>query len=422
MTATARQQEGDRRHEPVPAERAAGQSRLDDFLRQGARYYASRRNYDFGPDNRNNVSGLSPYIRHRLLLDEDVLAAVLERFSLAESEKFVQEVFWRAYFKGWLEHRPSVWFAYRQQVQAAVGKLDEDSQLCSRLESALTGTTGIECFDAWSQELIATGYLHNHARMWFASIWTFTLELPWQLGADFFLRHLLDGDAASNTLGWRWVAGLHTRGKTYLARPSNIRKYTDGRFSPGVGELATEAFAIGEPDLPSPIDIDPGDEITADTSFGLLITDEDCSAESLDIPRAPSAVIGLTAASARSPLEVAGGPRQFAADAVRDALQRFQSAYGVTGDLHEGGEWTQALTDWATENDLRFIVTAAPTQGPVNDLLALAERELMQQNIRVLRLRRGYDTRAWPYATKGFFRLRKEIPSLLKALDLGRRW
>jgi deoxyribodipyrimidine photo-lyase len=65
------------------------------------------------------------------------------------------------------------------------------------------------------QELVETGYLHNHARMWFASIWIFTLRLPWELGADFFLRHLLDGDAASNTLSWRWVAGLHTKGKHY---------------------------------------------------------------------------------------------------------------------------------------------------------------------------------------------------------------
>ena len=60
--------------------------------------------------------------------------------------------------------------------------------------------TGIEGFDDWARELVDTGYMHNHARMWFASIWIFTLRLPWALGADFFLRHLLDADAASNTL------------------------------------------------------------------------------------------------------------------------------------------------------------------------------------------------------------------------------
>ncbi len=96
----------------------------------------------------------------------------------------------------------------------------------------LSGSTGIDCFDHWAQELADTGYLHNHARMWFASIWIFTLELPWQLGADFFLTRLLDADPAANTLSWRWVAGLHTPGKHYLARASNIEKFTLGRFNP----------------------------------------------------------------------------------------------------------------------------------------------------------------------------------------------
>ena len=102
--------------------------------------------------------------------------------------------------------------------------------------AAIDGETGIECFDAWSAELCETGYLHNHARMWFASIWIFTLKLPWRLGADFFYRHLLDGDAASNTLSWRWVAGLHTRGKPYAARADNIATYSGGRFTPGHNE------------------------------------------------------------------------------------------------------------------------------------------------------------------------------------------
>ena len=67
--------------------------------------------------------------------------------------------------------------------------------------------------------------------MWFASIWVFTLELPWQLGAEFFMKHLYDGDAASNTLGWRWVAGIQTQGKNYLASEWNIKKFTNNRFS-----------------------------------------------------------------------------------------------------------------------------------------------------------------------------------------------
>ena len=66
--------------------------------------------------------------------------------------------------------------------------------------------------------------------MWFASIWIFTLNLPWELGARFFMKYLFDGDAASNTLSWRWVAGIQTQGKNYLARESNIRKFTNQRY------------------------------------------------------------------------------------------------------------------------------------------------------------------------------------------------
>ncbi len=109
----------------------------------------------------------------------------------------------------------------------------------------------------------SAGYLHNHARMWFASIWIFTLRLPWVLGADFFMRHLCDGDPASNTLSWRWVAGLHTRGKTYLARASNIATYTGGRFTPQDHDLAafapplTEAAVITRTVLALPAQIPP---------------------------------------------------------------------------------------------------------------------------------------------------------------------
>ena len=98
--------------------------------------------------------------------------------------------------------------------------------------------SGIPAMDAWTSELIETGYLHNHARMWYASIWIHTLKLPWTLGAEFFLRNLLDGDVASNTLSWRWVAGLHTVGKFYLAQKSNICKFTAGRLEVNI-PLAT---------------------------------------------------------------------------------------------------------------------------------------------------------------------------------------
>ena len=95
-------------------------------------------------------------------------------------------------------------------------KIREEFKDDANYKNATDGNTSIECFNEWVNELKENNYLHNHARMWFASIWVFTLELPWQLGAEFFMKHLYDGDAAANTLGWRWVAGIQTQGKNYL--------------------------------------------------------------------------------------------------------------------------------------------------------------------------------------------------------------
>ena len=203
----------------------------------GARY-TDGRNHDRGPGGHTAVSRLSPYLRRRLILEQEVVSAAVAMHGEAAAEKFIQEVFWRSYFKGWLEHRPQVWAAYRDGLGADTDRMAGNSVGRRRLEQALAGQTGLDCFDAWVCELRETGYLHNHARMWFASIWIFTFELPWRLGADFFYRHLLDGDAASNTLSWRWVAGLHTRGKPYAARADNIRKFTGQRFNVRDEDLA----------------------------------------------------------------------------------------------------------------------------------------------------------------------------------------
>ena len=140
-----------------------------------------------------------------MITEEEVLQRILDVHGTSASEKFVQEVFWRTYFKGWLEQHPSVWTSYQSDLVDLLRALDRDFVLNDKLKNAVTGKTGIDCFDYWVRELVEIGYLHNHARMWFASIWIYTLGLPWQLGADFFLQHLIDGDPASNTLGWRWV-------------------------------------------------------------------------------------------------------------------------------------------------------------------------------------------------------------------------
>ena len=191
------------------------------FIQKGLRDYSSKRNYDFGPKSRENTSNLSKYISHRIINEYDLVREVPSQYNLQKVDKFIQEVFWRVYWKGWLEHRPDVW---RDFVDSDPTYSEE------KYKKAINGETGIECFDDWVKELKSENYLHNHTRMWFASIWIFTLNLPWELGARFFMKYLFDGDAASNTLSWRWVAGIQTQGKNYLARESNIRKFTNQRY------------------------------------------------------------------------------------------------------------------------------------------------------------------------------------------------
>ncbi|MDC1378547.1 DNA photolyase [Pelagibacteraceae bacterium] len=208
------------------ASRAKAVDQLNNFIEQNLTDYSKLRNFDFGPDNRSNISCLSPYITHGTINELEVIDKSLKKFSFTKNEKFIQEVLWRVYWKGWLELRPNVWSDYLIEL----GKIKDEFKNNQRYLDAIEGKTNVDCFNQWVIELKESNYLHNHTRMWFASIWIFTLELPWQLGAEFFMQHLYDGDTASNTLGWRWVAGVQTQGKHYLASEWNINKFTNNRF------------------------------------------------------------------------------------------------------------------------------------------------------------------------------------------------
>ena len=262
--------------------------------------------------------------------------------------------------------------------------------------------------------------LHNHARMWFASIWVFTLNLPWQLGADFFLRHLVDGDPASNTLGWRWVCGLHTKGKTYLARVSNITSYTDNRFDPG-GQLAVSAAPVQENaehplvPLPAPQILNPG------LRFGLAITEEDCSPESLLGDAKPRSAIVMPAVERLSPLPTSQIVREFTLGALLDAASRVEEHFSIGVEQAQTEDWAEALVEWALNTGLNTIVTGYMPVGPAADRFATARDALGNRGIRLLQIRRHYDSVSWPHASKGYFKLKAQIPQLLLRLEIPRR-
>ena len=402
---------------PTPS-RNAGLQRLRDFVPRAGARYARSRNFDLGPGRHGNVSMLSPYLRHRLVLESEVLQTTLQHHPAHAAEKFIEEVFWRAYFKGWLERRPSVWTDYLQSLGHLLQSLDAEPDLRQRYAAAIDGNTGIDCFDAWAGELVANGYLHNHTRMWFASIWVFTLGLPWQLGADFFLRHLIDGDPASNTLSWRWVCGLHTRGKTYLARASNIARFTDDRFSPH-GQLATNAPPLTEAQQHALLPVPACDTLDHGERYGLIITEEDCFPESIIGDRGPVAALGAVATHLRSPLPVAKHATRFAELAVNDAVARVANRFEIDAAMSTSDDWSEVLLEWAARHELETIVTAYAPVGPVSTKLDEARDKLAHRAIRLLQLRRRYDDLAWPHASRGFFQLKKQIPSLLEALSVA---
>jgi deoxyribodipyrimidine photo-lyase len=392
--------------------RASGIAAMQAFIPAMGERYQTGRNYDHGPGQHTAVSVLSPYIRRRLVTEQEVVTAALAAHGSEAAKTYVEEVIWRGYFKGWLERRPQVWDSYVQGLQADFLSLKRDRQIRRDVDLATSGQTGIDCFDAWVQELVETGYLHNHARMWFASIWIFTLGLPWRLGADFFYRHLLDGDAASNTLGWRWAAGLHTRGKPYPARPQNIATFTHGRFAPRDDDLAevTHGLEATEPDgLPTVMPIRNVRAPQSGIPTALLITDEDCCLEDFDLSNLDiCGTATLSCSHLRSPLNVADAVLAFEAGALADAALRRNAS-----PVHLTATDPETLANWATEVGARQIFTPFVTRGPLRDWLDKAEVILTGSGITLCEQRRDWDDAIWPHATAGFFKIRKHIPRIL---------
>ncbi len=372
-----------------PADRATALARLAAFAPHAGRDYAAGRNYD----DQSHVSVLSPYLRHRIITEQEVLTEVLRHHSPSAADKFISEVCWRSYWKGWLERRPALWTAYKAELGQSIDAVQTQSGLRSEWEAACLGQTGIACFDHWAHALVSTGYLHNHARMWFASIWIHTLKLPWVLGADFFMRHLLDGDPASNTLSWRWVGGIQTMGKTYLARPDNIAKYTNGRFQPT--GLATEPLILTSPPHPAVGAVPTPDTVDPTLQSVHLITDDDISADQPDMPSATYHNV-----AGRSPLSVAPHIGAFVDQALSDKGIHLPAIGGIV--------------DWARENNAAQVIMNYPPVGPTQDGLRGLRAALGEHNIRLAVQIRDHDQTGWPAATAGFFKFKAVIPDLLR--------
>jgi len=392
-------------HPPIftPSRKAALET-LERFVERVPQY-AQRRN--FVTPTLSEVSCLSPYIRLRLISEEEVLAAVLSQHRFGAAEKFIQEVCWRSYWRNWLELNSAVWCGYEQTLAAFADK--KDPQVTAVCEAA----SKIPTLNHWVEELTRTGYLHNHIRMYFASIWIHTLKLPWALGAEFFMQHLYDGDPASNTLSWRWVAGLHTVGKTYLAKAENIEFHTGKRFDSGGISLATSPAAIDDfiPEDKEPMIACDLIEYS-DTPYIIVASDEELSLETV-IPR--QALMRSQVIFVPTELSVAPAVKAFRAEALSDAIARL---------THAGAKVAVYSQTAAEDNTLQVTPEASclvclPAIGKSRHSVVMATHQIfgVERSIRYTRHR--WDLSAqFPRAT-GFFPYWNHIRKVLEKRYAG---
>ncbi len=165
------------------------------------------------------VTQLSPYITHGFISLPEVLEGVRLHHSVRTQEKFVFELGWREYFRHVWQHRGNGIFKSLHE-----GVLPDEAYADEIPVDILHASTGVAAIDMAVKTLYATGYLHNHARMWLASYMVHLRKVHWRAGADWMYGHLLDGDLASNHLSWQWVAGTGSH-KPYLFNAENVSRY-----------------------------------------------------------------------------------------------------------------------------------------------------------------------------------------------------
>ena len=375
--------------------RASALERLDNFINNDLSNYSKLRNFDFGPNKRSNISCLSPYITHGVISELEVINKSLKKYSFSINEKFILEVLWRIYWKGWLELRPSVWSDYLVDLKKIKKEFKDNKVYIEAIE----GKTKIECFNQWVKELKEHNYLHNHTRIWFASIWTFTLGLPWKLGAEFFMQHLYDGDTASNTLGWRWVAGIQTKGKHYLASEWNIKKFTNNRFNnirlnenspPKVSE---KTYSIIKQDFSNPQNLE---------EKNLLIFENNLSFELNDFQNQKfKKILLISNKNENRTIELSEKVVKFKSLLMKDQKKRLEEK-SIDCEIIDLNEIKNISED---------VYGLYPTVGENLDFIN-------SNNLNKIKfLYRKLDQFSWQYCTKGFFNFKNYIPKIISTFN-----
>ena len=184
--------------------------------------YERSRNFLTGDSTR-----LSAYLRHGVLTLAEVRDAALSQVSTPQQAgKLINEYAWRDFWQRLYEHLGEGIWQDRESYKTGYQASAYATQLPPDIPA---GQTTLRCIDSFADQLTSTGYLHNHARMWFAAYVVHWRKTRWQAGARWFLEHLLDGDPASNNLSWQWVASTFAS-KPYIFNRENLERYTVGVF------------------------------------------------------------------------------------------------------------------------------------------------------------------------------------------------
>jgi len=366
---------------------------LDNFINNDIINYSSKRNLDFGPIERKNVSCLSPYISHRLINEYEISKKVLSKHPYQKVEKYIQEIYWRVYWKGWLELRPKVWTDFIEDLN-----IIEESK---NYHLAINGQTKIECFNDWVKEIKEYNYLHNHARMWFASIWIFTLGLPWQKGAEFFMKYLLDGDAASNTLSWRWVGGLQTKGKHYLAQSWNINKFLNKKYQNI--ELIENALPLvdNREYKISPIEIQKNNN----RNDYLIVFENDLSVENLKIKDYKKIYFILLENQSRS-LKLDSKVLNYKKNIMKDQLKKIDDNF-------------ELINENKIEEILENLKNFDIVYPSIGENMSFLKKMVKEKKLNLNFITRDEDIFCWNFSNKGYFNFKSNIPKILAKFQLN---
>ena len=373
--------------------RSEALDKLNKFIESDISNYNIKRNFDFGVNNRNNVSCLSPYIAHRLITEYETVKLVLKKYPFQKVDKFIQEIFWRVYWKGWLELRPKVWIDFIEDLKT----IKEDKNYLK----AVNGETDIECFNDWVNELKNFNYLHNHTRMLFASIWIFTLRLPWQKGAEFFMKHLYDGDAASNTLSWRWVAGIQTKGKNYLAQSWNISKFTNNKYkNVKLNETALPIIDRREYKI-SPVQISKNEDV----NDNLIIFENEMYEDFIEKKRYKKIYFVLLGNENRS-VKLSTKVIDYKKGVIKSRLNEIK----YEAELLDG----ISLTNLAKTSKSFDVIYPS-----IGENFSFFKMLVKKNNLDINFITREEDEFCWKFSNKGYFNFKSNIPIILSTFKLN---